>query len=110
MNAAKRPKSNDPPALHRHFNPQRDTSDRPAVLCWLRDGAGLREHAKSWGDHAAAAVALRLEAADRQAEAVMVGDTAATDASRPIVMLDGAGRKYQHCCGALWETIRQRGR
>ncbi len=70
----------------------------------------MRESAKSWGDHAAAAVALRLEAADRQAEAVMVGDTAATDASRPIVMLDGAGRKYQHCCGALWETIRQRGR
>jgi hypothetical protein len=37
------------------------------------------------------AVALRLEAADRQAAAaVMVGDAAAADASRPIVMLDGA--------------------
>src|SRR5215211_8730677 len=37
------------------------------------------------------AVALRLEAADRQAAAaVVVGDTVAADASRPIVMLDGA--------------------
>jgi hypothetical protein len=37
------------------------------------------------------AVALRLEAADRQAAAaVVVEDTAAADASRPIVMLDGA--------------------
>ena len=37
------------------------------------------------------AVALRLEAADRQAAAaVVVGDTAAAGASRPIVMLDGA--------------------
>jgi hypothetical protein len=37
------------------------------------------------------AVALRLEAADRQAAAaVVVGDTAAADTARPIVMLDGA--------------------
>jgi hypothetical protein len=37
------------------------------------------------------AVALRLEAADRQAAAaVVVEDTAAADASRPTVMLDGA--------------------
>src|SRR5215218_7463352 len=37
------------------------------------------------------AAALRLEAADRQAAAaVVVGDTAAAEASRPIVMLDGA--------------------
>ena len=37
------------------------------------------------------AVALRLEAADRQAAAaVVVVDTAAAEASRPIVMLDGA--------------------
>jgi hypothetical protein len=37
------------------------------------------------------AAALRLEAADRQAAAaVVVGDTAAADTGRPIVMLDGA--------------------
>ena len=37
------------------------------------------------------AAAPRLEAADRQAAAaVVVGDTAAAEASRPIVMLDGA--------------------
>jgi hypothetical protein len=37
------------------------------------------------------AVALRLEAADRQSAAAgVVGDTAAADTGRPIVMLDGA--------------------
>jgi hypothetical protein len=57
------------------------------------------------------AVALRLEAADRQAAAaVVVGDTAAADASRPIVMLDGAYvraapghqvRNFEAICGRV---------
>jgi hypothetical protein len=57
------------------------------------------------------AVALRLEAADRQAAtAVAVGDTAAADASRPVVMLDGAHvravpghqvRNFEVVCGKV---------
>jgi hypothetical protein len=57
------------------------------------------------------AVALRLEAADRQAAAaVAVGDTAAAGASRPIVMLDGAHvraapghqvRNFEVICGKV---------
>ena len=57
------------------------------------------------------AVALRLEAADRQAAAaVVVEDTAAAEASRPIVMLDGAYvravpghqvRNFEVICGKI---------
>src|SRR5215208_8096453 len=57
------------------------------------------------------AVALRLEAADRQAAAaVIVEDTAAAEASRPIVMLDGAYvravpghqvRNFEVICGKI---------
>ncbi len=57
------------------------------------------------------AVALRLEAADRQAAAaVVVEDTAAADASRTIVMLDGAHlraapghqvRNFEAICGKV---------
>jgi hypothetical protein len=57
------------------------------------------------------AVALRLEAADRQvAAAVVVEDTAAADARRPIVMLDGAHvraipghqvRNFEVICGRV---------
>jgi hypothetical protein len=57
------------------------------------------------------AVALRLEAADRQAAAaVMAEDTTAADADRPIVMLDGAHaravpghriRNFEVICGKV---------
>jgi len=57
------------------------------------------------------AVALRLEAADEQAAAaVVVGDPAVVDASRPIVMLDGAYvravpghqvRNFEAICGKV---------
>jgi hypothetical protein len=63
------------------------------------------------------AAALQLEAADRQAAAmVVVGDTAAADASRPIVMLDGAYvravpdhqvRNFEVICGKVEQEGRR---
>jgi hypothetical protein len=56
------------------------------------------------------AAALQLEAADRQTAAVVIEDTVAADASRPVVMLDGAYvravpghqvRNFEGICGKV---------